>query len=446
MLHSHANDDESCSRLILTGQELAGKVVVHMGVTTNTTIRASPTAFNYVKPKHLFFVIVAAALVLSMVLVVVALGSIRSQLAREPSADGMDDARVLSVLQALMPNETKSNGAVCVSMMGGFGNQLYILFTAVMYSVKHNLTLYLASQSWRRFSMSLFPVLQRFEAPCPNSTTVSVSYTNSLRWKPGPADNGWYNKDPRTMTNATDFHVSLREYFQYSTALYAPYENEIRSMLQPDPRLSSLLMAVRHHMLQRFCGDSLLIGIHVRRGDYAGAMNDSKNPFKLIPTTLFFQWLDRLQHSDLNRTLAKAKQLQDADCQARLSPIFTVSDVVLLVLSEDSTMAQQFRAAGYTVIGSSDILESFFAPWVSLRGTVSEWYADWWLLSQMRVIATSHSTYSLTATILSPYSRRPQREELRAGFYFRPDQTTMSLVQFEPWDFWYNYRAFLGDE
>lgn len=188
------------------------------------------------------------------------------------------------------------------------------------------------------------------------------------------------------------------------------------------------------------CADSLIVGIHIRRGDFGAP---GKGTQSRIPTEWYFDWLHSMQQ-DFPNVLHQAKRAQDSQCPACVGQScdrpFNVSNIIIFLASDEQTVADEFKRAGFTIVTTPQIQGREYDGFAALNEGVTKFYVDWWLLSQMQTIATSHSTYSLTATIFNT------REAGVDAFYFWPDPATMSIQPLNPRAFWYDGMHFKGKD
>ena len=366
---------------------------------------------------------------------------------RSPLSTALDGAlergRGSLLSHASAPTVSASPPSVCVETKDRFGNQIYELMMGVLYAVKHRLRLYVPDVR----VLLMFPTLQRFHAPCPIDSPPLLIPMSAAQTRE-PFGGGWYNEDPRNRSAATTFHVVLQGWFQYHTSIYQPFEGEIRALFQPDPRLVTALALLFDDLLQSLCAQSLLVAVHVRRGDFRAVFGDPTNsdPFKQLPTAWHLDWLRRLRTNDSEDTLRHAKRLQDQDCRVPLASLsFDSRHLVLLVISDEPAVVDDFRHGGFSVVTTTEIVQRVFGNWTALQGLAAAFYADWWLFGRSRVQGASHSTFSLTAALLSPHSSLLHKNDQVQAFFFRPSPEVGGLVAFDPWDFHYDHRAFVKD-
>lgn len=123
-----------------------------------------------------------------------------------------------------------------------------------------------------------------------------------------------------------------------------------------------------------------LVAMHIRRGDFG------QGQFWLAPATWYAEWLQRLWP--------------------------TLEKPVLFLATDDPSVAAEFQR--YGVVTAADLA----AP---LPG--AEFFLDHWVLRHADLLATSNSTFSITAALLNTGPVR----------CWRPDRAFGGLRDFEPW-------------
>lgn len=405
-------------------------------LTPLTRLTASADASADTKPRsacrpHIFL----CAVLLGILIGVVAIEAVRrvgfpGMLPMSDAGTNTSAGGQYSLLAAISPTTSNATASVCLSLMDRFGNHVYMIMMGLRLAVQHEMQLRLVTHCEYA---ELFPAIPPFHAECPKNEEVDMNVP------PHAVDGGpWWATDPRTKSHSPDFHVSLHQWFQYPTALYAPIQRQLREMLTPHPKLAQWLGQVRRAMLRQHCADSLIVSIHIRHGDYPEPQNTAGFRQVRLPLSWYFDWVQRMKTNGTD-VLSRAKALQDLDCPIPVATNWTVNDLTLFIISDDDAVPGKFREAGYTVIETKQILTAAFGPYLAFAGQANGFYVDWWLYSQQRVMVASHSTFSLTGALLSPHS-----ELAGEGFFYRPLADTLAIGPFEPWNFHYIDDHFIG--
>ena len=225
-------------------------------------------------------------------------------------------------------------------------------------------------------------------------------------------------------------------FFQYPTHLYAPHRTAIRELLVPEPQLLQLLQSLRTRIFSSFCSHSLLVAMHIRQGDFpnpATADYSVLQPIQ-IPPSWYLRWLEQFRAN--SSEVQRAKRWQDRDCPVRLQEPEpgASTPIAIFLASDNASLASVFRQQGYAVVTLPELVtQTYGSSWMTIRAAD---YADWWMLSQFRVLATSHSTFSLTASLQNPHADSDE------ALFFVPDFPTLALAPFQPWNYTYDYGAF----
>jgi len=287
--------------------------------------------------------------------------------------------------------------------------------------------------------------------------------------------------DSSDVSSGTDGRERLvvlhRGYYQFHTSGYRPYRNWLTQHMRPKAELEAVLLSLWYQLLLQLPADMLLVAVHVRHGDYSDKVGSE---FRRIPLHWYYQWLDawlsndggylalagRTPHEELKRVLERQQEEQG---RARewlrfdelIQPLFTsplrsfcrptnlsssstptasasssssAPSLCLLVISDDPHVATAFNDRGYPTVTPAQLSTLYQSPNTALSDEVSSWYVDWWLLTRVAVVATSHSSFSHTATLYNVWGD--------AGSYWRPDVVARRLMQYEPWDSQYVHHLF----
>jgi len=187
--------------------------------------------------------------------------------------------------------------------------------------------------------------------------------------------------------------------------------------------------------MNSFCGDSLIVAIHVREGDFAPPDQvDYSVPSPVrIPLSWYMDWLTAFH---ANTTVVQlAKSWQDRHCPLPIHTPF-LNRIAVFLASENASVADAMRRAGYQVTTLTDVVRDTFDQYTTLNDHVKGFFGDWWLLSQFHVLVAGHSTFSLTTSMHSPYS------DANEALFFSPDPTALAIAPFDPWNFTYDFAAF----
>ena len=245
--------------------------------------------------------------------------------------------------------------------------------------------------------------------------------------------------------------------------MYAPSLRLLREYVRPADELAVVLDRVHSHLLSHFCYRALMLGVHIRRGDYS---SDDGAYFRSIPVQWYIDWVEDMQlHPE--RVFEPAQQAQDGECTGAGQPVKRVesltraadNDVVLVLISDEADrVAEEFAAHNLSVLTSRQLLEQAVGPYLSLTPLVTSFYFDWWLFGQLHVSATSHSTFSYTAAMFNSHlTARILDSEANSGgaltsqsvlpspqppFVFAPNSTSISLTAIDPWHVAYYHLQF----
>lgn len=320
---------------------------------------------------------------------------------------------------------------------GRWGNHAYKINNALYIALKHNLTLHLPPSPG---DQSVLPHLHRFTAPCPNE--LPEIHRNDLWWQ--RINDSYWDTDPHAMMenhNYTALRLTLGGYMQYPTWAHASRRADIRAFYAPDAELRELMDRIKGAVMSEYCSDSIVVAIHIRAGDFPKAeqWNYTSNvlgPLQ-IPVTWYISYLRSLITHNASY-LQQLKQWQDADCPHSPAPLNLTSPFSVFLASEDMTNAATLREAGFRTMSLAEavVITPGLGRWASLNGPVGTFWAEWWLLSQFRALMTSHSSFSITAALQSPYY------ETQQALYVTPDPETLAMQRFDPWNVSYDAAAF----
>ncbi len=178
-------------------------------------------------------------------------------------------------------------------------------------------------------------------------------------------------------------NVDLKGFFQYPSRYYAPHKDYIRSLFVPVPRIASKLEQAVARLRDR---GNTLVGLHVRRGDYGYEF------FYITPTEWYVSWLEFIWDT-LDRPV-----------------LFVASD------EPDKVLPALSR---YNPVTAQEL---------NIRNHRTPYYPDFYMLSQMDVLAIPNSTFSFVAAMLNSNLKQAFRSHLSDPLEdppFRP---------FNPWD------------
>ena len=259
---------------------------------------------------------------------------------------------------------------------------------------------------------------------------------------------------PGAAANASRQGVAVYQgYFQYHAAGYRPYEALLRSHVKLRPALESVLEALWAEVLYAVPDDVLVVGVHLRKGDFRDGPNCV---FCRIPTWWYYQWLRRLRANDSSaqRALQHQQLYEDTAMRAqgftnatRPPPRHRLCDdaatrptvggvrLCLLVTSDEVELSViEFRVRNETAIPARDVVKLMPKEVALQFSELPDFLLDWWLLTKVAMLAVSHSTFSYTAALFNVHGG--------AGSYWRPDPDTKTVEEFQPWDTRYNHESF----
>lgn len=184
-------------------------------------------------------------------------------------------------------------------------------------------------------------------------------------------------------------NLDLYGFFQFHTRHYLPHKRLFRSLFQPVAELRKNLDS----SLQRVrCEDRPLVGVHIRRGDY---ISEPRVGFVMsYPPQWYASWVTQCcsEFSDTPLVFVCSDDL----------------DYVLPAFADCETIS----------------IKDFGADVLSLLSG-SQFYADFYVLTQCDALLISNSTFSFVAAMLNERAKRFARPvwDLRQRF-----------AEFDPWD------------
>lgn len=200
-------------------------------------------------------------------------------------------------------------------------------------------------------------------------------------------------------------------YAQYHTRYYLPGKAHFVKTFQPTEKVKNRLAPARRKLLS---GDDVVIGIHLRRGDYG------RRIFPIIPTSWYLDWLE--------------------------SNVHLLGDVRLFIATEDPDLVDDFAKAGYNLVTMEGLGVELTSPFdlhfghlrhdvVTDNARALDWYPDFYLLSQCHVILGPSSTFSFMAAMLAP----------RLLEFWRASLKVETFVQTDSWDAYPQLREWVPD-
>lgn len=347
-------------------------------------------------------------------------------------------------LQAIAPATSVHSSSVCLwRTWGRFGNHIYMIMTSTFYALHHRLKLFLPPCP----AQNILPELNSFVQPCPWWSTSRLEMAFDAL-DPFP----FWEEDPHQLSHGhkPSFHVALYGWLQVHTALFAPYQQEIKAIMRLGEPLETLSLSLYRSMIAPHCADSLLITIHIRRGDLRSYKPKLCVAMR-IPLSWYTGWLTDLKESESSASiLLRLKKLQNKMCLSSNADVDENAQqwlesgrkFTIILLSDDAhQVAAELSTFNYSVITVQDKLEKnaeLRTTFSSLPSIMQQYYFDWWIMTQAQVLATSHSTFSLTAAVHNRFSSDPLNT---TALFVRPDPVMSSLRAFDPWNFLYNYSA-----
>ena len=364
--------------------------------------------------------------------------------------------------------------AVCLGhdWLGRFGNNLFELMFLLTMALRHSMRMYVHVE-WANYHTLVVSMMYPVEW-CPTEVvlndaskirprTVRVREAADMQW------GDWANTHPYAANRSVGGGGEgdqVAVYYDGFFQLPMPgYEREaILALLRPRPHVYGKLMQLWYALLVGIPPQTLIVGIHVRKGDYS---DDADAMFRRIPNDWFYSLLTRLQ---ANSTLMQdALQQQDAE-RDRLAPTAnhlipiqptfclpttpsspssssspspspspspssppstspTSPRLCLLLISDEfGSVREDFTNAGYTVVTPHEVTTTYADLFQLAMGNDEQrWvYRDWWFLSRTHVTAISHSTFSFTSTLFN--------EHQQTAYFYRPNGTTHTLRRYRPWE------------
>lgn len=250
----------------------------------------------------------------------------------------------------------------------------------------------LSHPTWRRYASQLEP-LRSAQAALPSGQqlsgravrrTVCQVTDAALVVPPGGVvfgDTGG-EEGGRQLKN-----IDLTGWFQFSTTCYSPHRDAIRSYFAP-ATVHEMMKGVRDAVAALSAG-SALVGVHVRRGDYAdrGKLAASEwadtGPFFTAPLSLY------------------------AGCLGQLAEAAAPQSIAVFVASNDPAgVTRDPEMSGYTVLTSADVRahmsdDAWNSAMESLGPELASFYVDWYCLSICDALLISNSTFSFTAAMVA---------------------------------------------
>ena len=392
-----------------------------------------------------------------------------SPLSSSPSLPDLPSHPPLSSLDAIQPALWSTPlvyphpplPAACIASWDGrFGNHIYQLMFLLSAAARHRLAVYVPI--WAAYPQMFLDAMYRQDCPEPrdDGSVVRVLLPREQEW------GAWFDRHPledregkevtpaHAWANASRQGVAMYQgYFQWHHAGYRPYERLLRASVRLNPPLEQTLQAMWYEVLYAVPDDTLLVGVHLRRGDYS---NNHNCVFCRIPTWWYFDWIRRLradgraaQHALQQQQMYEEAAMQalgfTADtrppprnplCQHNTSlPTVTGVRLCFLLTSDeiDSTLVEFIghneavttRKEAQAALGREVLLDMHELP---------DFLVDWWLLTRTAMVGVSHSTFSYTAVLFNVNEG--------AGSYWRPDPETKTVEEFRPWEVDFNHEAF----
>jgi len=175
----------------------------------------------------------------------------------------------------------------------------------------------------------------------------------------------------------------------FHTQHYRPHKELLRKLYTPKPELETPLIDLTNKLRQK---GKTIVGVHIRLGDYWQYPDYS---LAFIPSIEWYQtWLRALWP--------------------------TLDQPVLLLCSDQvERLVPSFRE--YSPVTSASLSASVVSDF-SKRGV--GFFPDFYLITQCDILATSHSSFSLTAAMLNQHAK----------LFVRPIIDEPVLQEFDPWN------------
>jgi len=179
-------------------------------------------------------------------------------------------------------------------------------------------------------------------------------------------------------TNTAQANVEIRGYFCGNPADWSIGKDAFKKLFEPTPKIRSHADNALKKVLK---GRRTLVALHLRRGDYGNGQ------FWIAPSAWYLNWLEQVWSG--------------------------LDQPVLYLATDDPALAADF--AKYQPVTAANL-------GTPLPGV--EFFTDHWVMRHADLLATSNSTFSGTAAMLS---KKP------AARFVRPDRALTALRAFDPW-------------
>jgi hypothetical protein len=253
---------------------------------------------------------------------------------------------------------------------GRFANQLFQYLFLVLYSLRSGCNAYAPDcDAVRELRCNLALPMRKKYLPLPWLKSAEASFLETTQ-------------PPRD--------VDLWGYFQVITRAHRTHKAFIKEILRPSNELEDALESWLKDIRTRY---RRIIGLHIRRGDYAPYDPDSLCKFSRVPTEFYLDWLSKVARE---------------------------GDAIFVSTDADEELA---RFAGYTLLNNSptrpDVLRSI--P------------GDFFFLTCCDVVAYCNSSWSFMAALMAADSQEAHIIDFQKK----------EFVQFDPWSersFWLRFE------
>ena len=235
-------------------------------------------------------------------------------------------------------------------------------------------------------------------------------------------------------------NVDLWGWFQFHTSVWAPHAERWRELYTPVPQLEPVLSALLRRLLQCDSEEAppRLIVVHLRAGrggappvkedadtnthakDWGWSEWRDRNTFWPAPIDWYVGWLN-------------AQLIREGWASSRL--LVCTDDEASAAALHDA-MKQRIRVVSWEAVKVTPEMAALRRVWAALskeEAVVEEdhelsLFMDWWVMTQADLLATSNSTFSVSAAMLSKSSEGGESR------FWRPVPSEGALVAFDPWD------------
>lgn len=264
----------------------------------------------------------------------------------------------------------------CLGHHGGFGNQLFqYAFARIFGAMLGRAVLVPPWAGSKLFGLKDPPPVQAYG----HYRDLSTS---------------WEESELRKNLADTPALLDIAGYFQFPTAFYAPYRDQIRKWFTPVPQIGEVFGPALANITEG--GERTLVTVQIRRRGYGKGM------FFIAPNETYVDWLWELWPKLKNPVL------------------YVASDEIDAVLPAFAPFSPK---SAYDFKGN-------------IQGM--EFFTDFWVMMQSQCLAISNSTFGMMAAMLNQsgnwVSKKPGTDTFAWSKAWRPRYSRPALVPFNPWN------------